>query len=370
MTQCLFCLREIKGPEESWDYGDQSFPCHPSCKQPLRRALEDFRPVDRPDVSGNVWAHCTVTEQDFDYKWERLPEHVKAPRRAEYNALLEKTLDFQEVACKAYASHRGLAEPVVIRESAVRPVKLRGMRRIMERAQPGDHVLIPNIPRTRGNARGEDPSAIMHTMAYAGKMARRGITLHCVYNSIDWNNPFGQQFVRMAAQAQQIHRDTRAYITDYEQTDIYALYGFRWEDMQEHQIFQWVITCIRDKGMSPIEVANASKKYKGVMAYDSATDKTFCVAITRDIQKAKSIRSKGWRRCPWCKRPILALKCPKHGVDTNVLAMRITRRLHFLEYDESFVHTASTLWSWYCLKNPTQDKMPWKSRIGIDEHVS
>lgn len=231
-------------------------------------------------------------------------------------------------------------------------------------------MLMPNIPRTRGNARGEDPTAIFHTMKYAGMLSKRGITLHCVYNAIDWNNPFGQQFVRMAAQAQQIHRDTRAYITDYEQTDIYALYGFRWEDMQEHQIFQWVITCIRDKGMSPIEVANASRKYKGVMAYDSATDKTFCVAITRDVEKAKSIRSKGWRRCPWCKRPILALKCPKHGVDTNVLAMRITRRLHFLEYDEDFVHTASTLWSWYCLKNPTQDKMPWKSRIGIDEHVS
>lgn len=370
MTTCLFCHLPITGPEESWEYNGQSLPCHPSCKSPIRRAIEDFRPVKRPNVPGNVWAHCSVTEQDYDYRWERLPEHLKAPRRAEYNKLLERVLDFQEVACKAYASSRGLGEPFVIRETAPRPVKLNGMKTIASRMQPGDHVLLPNIPRTRGTAMGQDPMAIMHTIKVAGRLAKAGVTLHCVYNSIDWNNPLGQQFVRLAAQAQQIHKDTRAYITDYDQVDIHALYGFSWDAMQGHQIFEWVITNIRDKGMSPIEVANASKKYFGVMAFDSSTSKTYCVGITRNSEHARAIKAMGWRRCYMCRSPVLVSKCPKHDVETHLLSMRLTRGLQFIDYNEDFVHTATTLWNWYCAKNPNQEKMPWKSRIGVDESVS
>jgi len=369
MTTCLFCLQPIHNTEETWEYNGQLFPCHPGCKSPIRRAIDDFRPVPRPEGTGACWAHCSVTEQDYDYKWERLPEHLKEPRRASYNEMMAKVIEFQVAACKAYAACHGLAEPTIIRECGARPVLLKGMKQIVDRASPGDHVLIPNMPRTRGTAHGQDPMAIMHTIKVAGRLAKAGLTLHMVYNSIDWNNPIGQQFVRLAAQAQQIHKDTRAYITDYKQTDIHALYGFNWEAMQSHHIFNWVITNIRDKGMSPIEVAKASKKHFGVIAHDVSTSKSYCVGITRDKAHAATIRSMGWRRCFICKNPVLVAKCPKHDIETVVLTLRITRGLQFIDYNEDFLHTATTLWNWYCSRNPEQDKFPWKARTGIDEPV-
>lgn len=361
----------MTGVEDNWHYQGQDFSAHPSCATPMRQAIKDFRPITRPDVTGTAWAYCSVTEADFAYRWERLPEWMKDERRAEYNEKMERILDFQVAACKAYAAKLGLPEPVVVREIASRTNLLQGLKQIRTKALPGDHILMPTNPRQRGQAKHQDYKAIAFTMAVANKLAKAGITLHCVYNSIDWNNPFGQQFIRMAIQAQKIHVDTRVFMADYEHAEIRSLYGFNWWAIQTNKVFLWTIQCIRDKGMSPVEVAKASRRYWCVLAFSSSEEKTFCVGITRSKPHAESIRAKGWRRCVRCREPVLTDKCPYHYRDRTIpMSFRVAKGLQFIDKEEDFVYTASTLWAWYCQKNPDQDKMPWKDRIHVDSDVS
>jgi len=368
---CILCQQPITGIEDTWMYQEQAFPCHPGCASPIRNAIKEFRPIDRPDVPGNVYAFCSVTEQDFSYKWERLPERMKKERREEYENILNKVLDFQVVACNAYAAHHGLGEPKILREMQSRVNQLQGLKQIRRECQPGDHILMPQIPRQRGTAHGEDPRAVFFTMQVANRLAKDGVTLHCVYNSIDWNNPICQHIIRLAWQSQKVHRDTRVFIADYNKDQIRALYGFGWEAMKRNKIFLWVIKCIRDNGMSPIEVAHASKRYFSVLCHNTETERTYVAAICRKLAHAKSIKDQKWYVCKFCHEPVQVEFCPKHKRYRCVRSvLRITKGLQFIDREEDFGYTASTLWAWYCQNNPAQEKYPWKARIVVDNNVS
>lgn len=372
MIPCLFCQRPIITIEDSWHYEGQEFPCHVACAMPIKLASANFVPI-KAQSSGIALGYCSITFTDHMVKWERMPAVWKSERYAEYMKLLERTLDFQEVAIKAYAAKMGLGEPVITREIASAPRYLAKWKEVRRMATSGDHILVPNLLRTHlgEKRRGkviESTSAIMYTYHVATKMAKEGVTLHCVYNGLDWGNPMCQQFVRLAALAQEMHKDARNEdIIGYDEGDMKWMYGLRWQDMSKHKIFLWIIDCIRHKGMSPEETAIAAKGYYGCMTNDRYTGRIYCVGITKDGDAAYHLINAGWKACMYCREPVLKDKCEKHPYKKlpKLVPFR-TNGLRFGDSNEDFDQTIVSLWAWYCEKNPDQDKMPWKGRIVLD----
>lgn len=365
MDSCLFCRRPIAFETDSWEYEGNSFPVHPMCKTLLEHAAKDYAPIAGSANEPRCWGYANCTYQDFYRNWHSYPEDMQTKLFAEFKAKLEKVLDVQEVAIHAYCSKIGLPEPTVYREIASKERKLLYYTDMFERSRPGDHVIVPHQlkwSRIRKNW------GIGHTYDLAHRLAQKGVTFHCVYHCIDWSVPLCQHFVRLAHSSNLKARRANINPVSHEDGKVDALYGYSWEKVQKNKIFQWVIACIRDKGMSPMEVARAARSFYCVFSWDRY--KVNCIAITRDREAAQGIKSQEWRQCFFCRQAMLARNCPVHTeAKTFRMKVRSKKGIVFVKRQTDFDEVAAAIWAWYCEHFPEQEKVPWKSRITVDKRV-
>lgn len=372
MKKCVFCLREIEYTEEIWEYEGTNLPAHSQCRTFIMYAIQNYQPVKKSEDSlrmPRTHAYLSICPEDFDPNWAGVPEDRKSEYHQHLIRLMNKALDTQEVAVRAYCAKMGIPPPEFTRRIEIVLENIKQLDIMKYHAKPGDHIVVANIPRRASALRKSDPMVVNRAKRIAETMARRGITFHCVYNLIDWGNPLCQAYVRLAVASNMMNSLGTPNAPVYENGRIKSMYGFSWEDINRHKIFLWTIKCIRDARMTPEEVYAASRKYHSVISMDVETQKVHCIAIVKNHDQAKITHLQTWRGCRICRTPTLSEQCPQHpDIETVKIPVAIIRGIEF-RHQQTFRKTILALWQWYCEKHPDQDKMPWRQRFSVDKGV-
>lgn len=369
MRLCLFCKQPIKFDDtgqQLWEYEGLQLPCHAMCGDWMAASIRNYEPIDtsfaNPTPTPKVWGWVGVTFQQYRFNWESLSEKDKAFYFDRYQKILERTLDHQTHEVKAYCKRAGLPEPEIVRELKQSNRMLTEMRHILtHRACPGDHLVVPQFPRQR---RADLAGATKYVRQLARRAARGGVTLHMAYLCLDWSKPISQAAVNLAVATSTWTNDIREANTGYERGIIERLYGIRWEDLKHNKLFIWIVQCIRDQKMTPIEVGQSSKKFWTVIGWTGK--RSVVIMMTRDRKEAMRHASLDYFWCRKCRLATSIQACPKchqHGMSIKVgyikgaaFSARLTGK------KQPFEETAAACWAFYCQQNPSQEKLPWMTR--------
>lgn len=373
MTPCLFCRQPVQAGDigiTEW-HGDL---CHAACSDWLTQAASDFKPVPikehgkyRPDHVPATYAWCGAAFQDLDFEWPELEDKLKEKLYTRYLETLTKLLDNQELVIKAYCKRHGLPDPKIIRELKQSSQHMIEMYRSMrcEDMLPGDHFVMAILPRSQYHK--------WHSAQLVRNIATRfsenGVTFHSAFVGLDWSKPVAQQAVRMALNIQKWQQSIFKDQMEYEKGSIRRLFGYTWGQIQNHQLFQWVVRHIRDKKMSPAEVWNASRKYWMVTAFVHQNKKWWVTMITKDRFLAYEQKKKQHYYCGKHKIVSALSKCRTCGAicqPVKTWAMQgcfLNPRRRLYDSDEMYMR----MWAFYCEHHPEQEKTPWESRSRFPE---
>lgn len=365
---CLFCKMPIRFDDtgmQQWEYEGQSLPCHAMCGDFMASSLRNYEPVDTSYTPAGyvpkVWAWVGVTFEQYRTGWIYLPDRDKAFYFEKYSRILERTLDHQSHEVRAYCKRAGLPEPEIVREIKQSNRLLTEMKYILtHKAGPGDHLVIPQFPRSRTH---DNPGAAQYVRRLAMRAAKGGVTLHMAYLCLDWSKPICQAAVNLSVAASTWVNEIRDANMAYEKGYVERLYGIRWCDLKDNKLFLWIITNIRDQKMTPIEVAEASKKYCTVIGWTGF--RSFVMMLTRNRREATRFAHEEHFFCKRCKLVVCSPGCPKCRGYAYKIKVAVIKRMAFsarMKDKTPFEETVARCWAFYCQMHPDQEKLPWMTR--------
>lgn len=375
ITECLFC-RQLIDTDRPGMSDWHGHPCHTACCDWMKEGLKDFQPVPvesherfDPNHQPVVYGWCGVSFQDYDYEWHALEESIKERLYGQYLVYLTKLLDQQEMAVRAYCNRHGLPDPKIIRELKQSTQHMVEVYRLMDSKgiRPGDHLVIAILPRSQ---RHKHKSAQL-TRNIATHLAKNGVTFHSAFVGLDWSKPITQAAVNLAIKIQVWQQSIYRSQIEHDKGNIARLYGYSWNQINQHQTFQWVIRHIRDKLMSPAEVFNASRKFWSVCAWVPSNKRWWTLLITKDKYLAFEKRKQNHYYCPKHKKISLLNRCPTCGntcyFTKTTVARGVFLNINNREHDDEYTYAA--MWAFYANRTPGQEWEPWKYRSRFPENL-
>lgn len=377
MTPCIFCRQPVDDKADDW----HGHPCHVQCAYSIRKAVAEFEPVSKVGlIAGRkpvVYGWVGVTFQSYRMDWESINEKGKAVRWNDYVKVLEEVLNYQEKAVRAYCIANQLPSPTITRELKQVHKSLKELNRIINIAKPGDHIVITQAYR----AGSDGPS--LHTFRMAKKLAAKGVTLHVAYSGCSWGNPISQMIMRSMAANSRWHNDTRTVKDAYFEGRAKVLWRLPIDWIKKHMVFAWVVKNIRDKKMSPMELAHAAGDYWCVNCYIMGKTRQVTVMITRSMAAAREERNQDHFECIKCRVIGKSRQCSRcrerairraawlvKGVNFTQRWAHMKREIdkQLKEPEEKSEEIYMKLWALYCQDNPKQEPQPWLNRGDVDWH--